>query len=100
MDPASSDSEISNLQCAFTIQGNLLGQHGQTPATLAEQNQALLKQVTQLLEQYAQLSSFLAAQPQPESAAVMSYTTDPALFTGDLGQCRGFLLHCHMVFNQ
>ena len=84
----SSDAAKSPLQLqqAVASQGILLGQHDQVLRGLVESNQALLTQVSALVERMAELSA-LNLQPAPAPASAGSSQLNPV--SGSAGASQG-----------
>jgi len=100
MNPADSDSESARLRRTIASQGDFLGQHETTLRNLADNNQAMITQITQLTDQVAILTSHLTSpataaklnQPGPAPPPMPiptweSYAPDPEHFSGDADKC-------------
>lgn len=90
----------------------MLGQHELLLRRLAESNQALLDQITQLTGQVASMAAHMARPPPPPTEAPVQPVAAPGLvsgskepfvpvperYGGDFGSCQAFLTQVSLVF--
>lgn len=91
--------DLTDAQQALTNQGTLLGQHEQVIQMVLHNVATISQSMYELTQNMACFNSLHS----PSGAAAPPgdwYACNSEPFDGNLGQCRGFLLQCRVVFSQ